>query len=77
MNDFDKTFVLPFYNSFVKIELNNNKDMLILNASTYQKKMLPNLTCVLIYSLIKCVLDGFKDSCFNSTNFVKLAKICP
>ena len=27
-----------------------------------QKKMLSNLTCVLIYSLTKCVFeDGFKD----------------
>ena len=51
--------------------------MLILNTCDFQKKMLPNLTCVLIYALTKCVLDGFKDSCSNSKSFVKLAKICP
>ena len=38
--------------------------MLILNKGSFQKKMLSNLPCVLIYSLTKCVLeDGFKDSC--------------
>ena len=31
---------------------------------SFQKKMLSNLTRVLIYLLTKCVLvDGFKDSC--------------
>ena len=35
MNDFDKTFVLPFYIFFVKIELNSDKDItLILNRHT-------------------------------------------
>ena len=38
--------------------------------------MLPNLTCVLICSLKKCVLeDGFKDSC--SKNFVTFAEKYP
>ena len=38
--------------------------MLILNTCSFQKKMLPNLTCVLIDSLTKCVYeDSFKDSC--------------
>ena len=56
MNDLDKKFALALYNSFLKIELNCDKD--------FQKKMLPNLTCVLITSLTKCVLeDGFNDSC--------------
>ena len=33
MNDFDKTFVLAFYNSFLKIKLNcDKKNTLILNA---------------------------------------------
>ena len=44
MNDFDKTFVLPFYNFFVKIELNSDNDiMLILNTCNFQK------TCFLTY----------------------------
>ena len=39
----------------------------------FQKKMLFNLTFVLIYSLTKCVLeDGFKDNC--SENFVIFAE---
>ena len=77
MNDFDKTFVLRFYNSFVKIELNSDNDiMLILRTCNLQNKMLLNSVCVLIYSLTKCVPDGFKDSCSNYKNFVKLAKIC-
>ena len=43
----------------------------------FQKNMLSNLTCVLIYSLKKCVLaDDFKDSCFLKT-FVKFAEIYP
>ena len=64
MNDFDKTFVLAFYNSFLKVELNCNKEnILILNKCSFQK-MLSNITCVLIYSLTNCVLeDGFKDCC--------------
>ena len=45
MNDFDKTFVLAFYNS------SRDKKMLILNTFSFQK-MLSNLTCVLIYFLI-------------------------
>ena len=61
MNDFDKTFVL----AFLKIKLDYDKEnMLILNTCSFQKKMLSNLTWVLIYALTKCVLeDGFKDSC--------------
>ena len=47
MNDFDKIFVLPFYSSFVKIELNSDNDiMLILNTCNFQKKMLLNLCCL-------------------------------
>ena len=65
MNDFDKTFVFAFYYSFLKIELNCDKEnMKIFNTCCFQMKMLSNLTCVLIYSLPKCVLeDDFKDSC--------------
>ena len=78
MNDFDKIFVLAFYNSLLKVELNCDKEnMLILNTCSFQKKMLSNSTCALIYSLTKCVLeDGFKDGCFFE-NCVKLAEICP
>ena len=33
MNDFDKTFVLAFYNSFLKLKVNCDKEnILILNA---------------------------------------------
>ena len=53
MNDFDKTFVLAYYNSFLKIELNCDKEnILILNICSFQKNMLSNFTYVLIYSLI-------------------------
>ena len=63
--NFDKAFVLPFYSFFLKIILNCDKEnMLILNTFSFQGKMLSNLTCVLIYSLTKCALEGgFKDSC--------------
>ena len=38
--------------------------MLILNTCSFQKKILFNLTCVLIYSLTKCVFeDEFEDIC--------------
>ena len=41
MNDFDKKCVLPFYNSFLKIELNCNKEnIVILNTCSFQKKFL-------------------------------------
>ena len=64
MNDFDKTFALAFYYSFLKIELHCDKEiMIIFNTCSFQKKM-SNLTCVLIYSLTKCDLeDDSKDSC--------------
>ena len=36
----------------------------LLNIFSFQKKMLSNLTCVLTYSMTKCVLeDGFKGNC--------------
>ena len=60
-----KKTVFAFYNSFLKIELNCDKENLItFNKCSFQKKMLSNLTWVLmIYSLTKCVLkDSFKDS---------------
>ena len=58
MIDFEKTFVLAFYNSFLKIELNCDF------KRSLQKNILSNLTSVLNYSLTKYVLeDGFKDSC--------------
>ena len=50
VNDFDKTFVLAFHNSFLKIEFNfDRENMAILNTCSFQK-MLSNLTCALIYS---------------------------
>ena len=56
MNDFDKIFEVAFYNSFLKIKFNCDKEnMLILNTGNFQKKMLSNLPCVLIYSLKKNV----------------------
>ena len=63
INDFDKTFVLGFYNSFLKIKLSFDKEnMLILNTYSLLK-MFSNLASVLMYSLTKCVFeDGFKDS---------------
>ena len=74
MNGFDKTFVLAFYNSFLKIVLNCDKEnMFILNKCSFQRKIVSNLTCVLIYSLTKFVLeDVFKDNCVLSS--VKLSK---
>ena len=47
MNDFDKTFVVVFNNSFLKIELNCDKDenMLISDAWSFQKRMLFKLKC--------------------------------
>ena len=65
-------FVLAFYNYFLQIRLNCDKEnVLILNTFGFQKKMLSNLTCVLIYSLTKYVLEhGFE-------NFVKLAERYP
>ena len=64
ISDFDKTFVLVFYNSFQKIELNCDKENIItLQTCCFQKKRLSNLTSVPIYSLTNCVFeDGFKDS---------------
>ena len=40
MNDFDKTFVVVFNNSFLKIELNCDKDenMLILDGIKFSKE---------------------------------------
>ena len=63
MNDFDNVFVLAFYNSLLKIELNFDKENFIVNTCNFQKMMLSNLTGVLIYSLTKCVLEyGFKEN---------------
>ena len=43
MNDFDKTFVLAFYN--LKTKLNSNyENTLISNTCSFQKKMLSILT---------------------------------
>ena len=71
MNAFHKKIVLvllPLYNSFLKIELNCvKKIMLILNICSCQKKMLSNL---LIDKM--CSKDGLKDSC--SEKFIKFAE---
>ena len=41
MNEFDKTVVLTFYNSFLKIELNFDKEnMLILNNAVFKRRCL-------------------------------------
>ena len=45
--------------------------MLILNTCSFQKKILSDLTCVLIYSWTKCVIED------GSENFAKLAEIHP
>ena len=65
MNGFDKTFLFAFYSFFLKIKLNcDRENMIVLNTCSFQKKMLLNVTCVLIYLLTECVFeDGFKDSC--------------
>ena len=58
MNGFDKKIVAAFYNSFLKIELNCHKEiMLLVNACIFQKKMLSNVTCVLIYLLANFALE--------------------
>ena len=64
MNDFDKTFGLVFYNSFLKIKLNCDKEnMLILNTCKFEKKMLSNLPCMYSDSLIDslCVLKTLQN----------------
>ena len=67
--DFNKTFVPAFYNYFLKIKLNCDKEnMLNLNSSSFQKKILPNVTSVVIYLLTICVIEnGFKDNCVLKT----------
>ena len=65
MNDFDKTFISPSSSSFLKIKLNRDKKrMLVSNTHRFQKKILFNVTCVLIYWLC-------------SENFIKLTEIYP
>ena len=72
MNDFGKTFALAFYNSFLKIKLNSDKEnTLILNAVFKRRCCLTYLTCVLIYSLRKCALaDGFKGALSGLRQFL-------
>ena len=39
MNDFDKTFVLTFYNSFLKMNLNWDKEnMIVLNTEVFKRR---------------------------------------
>ena len=41
MNDFDKTFKLTVYNSFLKIKLNCDKEsIIVLNTFSFKKKIL-------------------------------------
>ena len=68
MSEFDKTLVIAFYNSFMEIKLNCDKEnMLILNTSSFQN-VLSDLTYILIYTLTKCVLED------GSENSVKLVE---
>ena len=63
MNDSYETFVIAFYSSLKKKSNCVKENMLILNTCSFQK-MLSNLTCVLIYSLTKCVIEyDFRESC--------------
>ena len=48
--------------------------MLVLNTSSFEK-MLPNLTCVLIYSLAKLFLKKILKTVLSDGRFVKRAKI--
>ena len=51
INYFDKKFVLAFDNYFLKIELNCDKyKTLILNARSFQNRMLSNLTLYFAFS---------------------------
>ena len=62
-------YIFAFYSSFLKKNfVNLNEDHVNFKYS-FQKKMLSNLICVLIYSFTESVInDGFKDS--FSENFV-------
>ena len=63
----------------LKIELTCDEENYVnFNAYSFQKKTLPNLTYVLIYSLIKCVLleGSFKESCLLK-NLEKLQRYIP
>ena len=52
-------YLLAFCNSFLKIDLKRDYENYVnfKYTSSFQRKMLPNLTSVLIYSLTKCVLE--------------------
>ena len=57
MNDFDKTFGLAFYNSFLKIELHCDKEnMLISNICSFQKFWFTHLKK-------RVIGDGFNGAC--------------
>ena len=53
-------YVFAFCNSFsensIKCDLENYVNFKY--TCSFQRKVLPNLTCVVIYSLRKCVLEG-------------------
>ena len=71
MNDLTK-HLFTFYNSLLKIQLNCDRDnMLISNTCSFQKMMLSNWKCVLIYSWTKRFLED------RLENSVKFAEVYP
>ena len=50
------SFVCHSYALVCGSTMNQEENMLIFNTCSFQKKMLSNLTCLLIYSLTKCAL---------------------
>ena len=38
MNDFDKTFALAFYNSFLKIKLNHDKENTLILKEIFKRR---------------------------------------
>ena len=60
VNDKMKTkYVFSFCNSFLKIEKCDLENYVNFKYTcSFQRKVLPNLTCPVIYSLAKCVLEG-------------------
>ena len=51
--------MFAFCNSFLEIVLNDLENYVNFKYTcNFQRKMLPNLTCPIIYSMTKCVLEG-------------------
>ena len=55
---FDKKLVLALYNSLLKIYCDKVNHVDYICIYSFQKKMLSNLTFVLIYSSAKCALQA-------------------